>query len=215
MPKRRNSDEFHTPEREFEQPAAEFTSPGEEFKKPGASTAQTAPKSRSKRGLYAGIAAVFVIGAVVYFGSWRTPSAPAPTADPTTAPTETVRPQETAPAETDAVTGSGEWVLQYTERDIGDGLVRTEDPGGMTCRLTEEPDGALHAEFFSGGVRSGELTYAPEGDGYAAETEETEFSVKTRTLRFAGDALIVETVTSGSAASGDYRYVTREVYQQK
>lgn len=215
MPKHRNSDEFHTPEREFEQPAAEFTSPGEEFKKPGASTAQAAPKSGGKRRLYAAVAAIFVVGAVVYFGSWRTPSAPTPTADPTTAPTETVRPRETAPAETEAVSGSGEWVLQCTERDLGDGLVRTEDAGGMTCRLTEEPDGALHAEFFSGGVSSGELTYAPEGDGYAAEREETESSVKTRTLRFEGDTLIVETVTTGSASSGDYRYLTREVYQQK
>lgn len=214
MANRKKPDEFHTPEREFEQPAAEFTSPGEEFKKPGASTAQTAPKSRSKRGLYTAVAAVFVIGAVVYFGSWRTPSAPAPTADPTTAPTETVRPQETAPAETGAVTGSGEWVLQYTERDLGDGPVRTEG-GGETCRLMENDDGTLHAEFFSGGVRSGELTYAPDGESYAAETEETEFAVKTRTLRFEGDTLVVETVTTGSAASGDYRYVTREVYGQK
>ncbi len=214
MADRKKPDEFHTPEREFDQPAAEFTSPGEEFKKPGASTAPAAASRRGKRAIYAAAAAIFVIGAVVYFGSWRTPAGPAPTADPTAVPTETVRPQETAPAETEPVSGSGEWVLQYTERDIGEGPVRTEG-GGETCRLTENDDGTLYAEFFSGGVRSGELTYAPDGEGYAAGTEETEFAVKTRTLRFEGDTLVVETVTAGSASSGDYRYVTREVYGKK
>lgn len=214
MANRKKPDEFHTPEREFDQPAVEFTSPGEEFKKPGASTAQTTASRRGKHAIYAAAAAIFIIGAVVYFGSWRTPASPAPTADPTAAPTETVRPRETAPAQTEPVSGSGEWVLQYTERDLGDGPVRTEG-GGETCRLTENDDGTLHAEFFSGGVRSGELTCSPDGEGYAAETEETEFAVKTKTLRFKGDALVVETVTAGSASSGDYRYVTREVYGQK